>query len=323
MSSDPAPPRADKTSTALDIITGYDLSGKEAIVTGGTGDLGRETVLALATAGARVVLAARDRERGPEVAARLQQAAGNGPVVYRHLDLASQQSVTNWARGHADTGKPCHILINNAAVMATPFGRTENGFETQFGTNHLGHFAFTVGLLPNLLRADRARVISVTSSAHRRSDIDFTDPNYHRRPYDPWQAYGQSKTANALFALAFTAHHASQGITANAVMPGAIATGLQWHMSDRDRAARGWPTDATSEPVPGWKTPAQGAATSVWAATATELDGVGGKYLENCALAQPWTADGPLPPGRYLPYALHPENAERLWTLSSKLLAKL
>lgn len=320
MSCESSARRVDASSTALAVVAGCDLSGKEAIVTGGAGGLGRETVLALASAGARVVLTGRDRERGPALAEQLQHQAGNGPVVYRHLDLASQRSVTTWTRRHADTGKPCHILINNAAVMATPFGRTEDGFETQFGTNHLGHFAFTIGLLPNLRRAEAARVISVTSSAHRRSDINYADPNYHRRPYDPWQAYGQSKTANALFAVAFTARHASEGITANAVMPGAIVTGLQRHMSPDDRAARGWPAGANTKPVPGWKTPAQGAATSVWAATATELDGLSGKYLEDCAIAQAWTQDGPPPAGTYLPYALNEQNAERLWSLSHDLL---
>jgi len=166
-------------------------------------------------------------------------------------------------------------------------------------------------------------VICLTSSAHRRSDIDYDDPNYRRQPYDRWQAYGQSKTANALFAVAFTARHRGQGATANAVMPGAIRTGLQRHLTDADLRERGWLDAGGGWAAAGWKTAEQGAATTVWAAVAPELDGVGGQYLEDCAAAVPWTGPGELPRGHYLPYAMDPANAGRLWVLSGQLLDHL
>lgn len=314
---------ATATATALQVVDGCDLTGKETIVTGGTGGIGYHVALALARAGARVVVTGRNPTTGPAVAERLQAAAANGPVAYRHLDLASQQSVTTWAAGHAATGKPCHVLVANAGVMAPPLTRTRDGFELQFGVNHLGHFAFTVGLLPCLRAAGDARVVVLTSSAHRRSDIHFADPNYLHRPYDPWQAYGQSKTANALFAVGLARRWREHGITANAVMPGAVSTGLQRHMTAADRAARGWQAGAGTALPPGWIGPERGAATAAWAAVSPELTGVSGAYLEHFAVAQPWTGPGPLPPGHYLPYALDADRADRLWDLSTSLLADL
>lgn len=309
------------TATAAEIIAGHDLTGKETIVTGGYSGIGYQTSKALASAGARVVIAGRDASRGEAAVARLKQATGNEKIVFRPLDLSSLESVTGWARRHVATGKPLHILVNNAGIMATPLQRTADGFEAQLGVNHLAHFAFTLGLLPCLRTAGDARVVCLTSSAHRRSDIDYDDPNYDHRPYDPWQAYGQSKTANALFATGFAAHHGGTGLSVNAVMPGAIHTALQRHMDRTSLERRGW-LDAAGNPVSdGWKTPEQGAATSVWAAVAPELGGVSGRYLADCAIAEPWTRDDPLPGGHYLPYALDRDNAERLWRLSRKLLA--
>ncbi|SDH35494.1 SDR family NAD(P)-dependent oxidoreductase [Nonomuraea jiangxiensis] len=305
-------------STALQVIAGHDLTGKETIVTGGASGLGYETALALATAGARVVLAGRDDAKGEQAVKALRARTGNEKVVHRHLDLASLESVTTWARKHSATGKPLHILVLNAGVMALPLIRTVDGFESHFAVNHLGHFAFTIGLLPSLRAAGAARVVSVSSRAHRRSDVIFEDPNYAHRPYDAWEAYGQSKTANALFAVGLTTRYIGHGITCNAVSPGGIKTGLQRHMSPQEITSRGW-----GAPVPsGWKTPEQGAATSVWGALAPELDGVGGKYLEDCAVAAPWTQDDndSLPSGHYLPRAVDPDRADRLWTLSERLI---
>ena len=185
---------------------------------------------------------------------------GNEKIVFRHLDLGSLDSVTTWTRKHVATGKPLHILIDNAGIMATPLARTAEGFESQFGINHLGHFVFTRGLIPCLQAADGARVVCLSSSAHHRSDVDFADPNYRYRSYDPWDAYGQSKTAVALFAVGFGARWAPKRIAANAVNPGAIRTPLQRHLSDEDLAQRGWDRPG---PPPGWKTPEQGAAMSV------------------------------------------------------------
>ena len=309
-------------ATAAEVMAGHDLTGKETIVTGGAAGLGAETARAFANAGARVVLAGRDPVNGQATAKRLRRETGNDLVVFRPLDLGSLESVTTWTRKHVATGKPLHILVDNAGIMAVPLTRTADGFEAHFGVNHLGHFAFTTGLLPSLRAAETARVISLTSRAHRRADVDLDDPDYLRRPYDRWEAYGRSKTANALFAVAFSARHAGEGITCDAVMPGAIMTGLQRHMPARELLARGWAApDGRPAGPPGWKTPQQGAATTVWAAGAPELDALGGRYLEDCAVAKPWTADQDPPRGHYLPYALDPDRAERLWILSEKLLS--
>lgn len=307
--------------TAEEVVAGHDLTGKETIVTGGYSGIGYETARALAHAGARVVIAGRDPARGNRAVGELRAATDNEKIVFRPLDLSSMRSVTTWARKHAATGKPLHILINNAGVMAPPLTRTAEGFESQFGVNHLAHHAFTVGLLPCLRAAAGARVVCLTSSAHRRSDIHYQDPNYRHRPYDAWDAYGQSKTANALFTVAFAARFGTGRVTANAVMPGAIHTPLQRHLSQTDLRERGW-TDADGNLIAaGWKTPQQGAATTVWAAVASELQSVSGRYLEDCAIAEPWTDEGPMPRGRHLPYALDKDNAERLWELSAQMLS--
>jgi len=291
--------------TASEVVSGHDLTGMNVIVTGGTSGLGAETTRVLAAAGARVVAAARRRGT-----AELPASA-----EFEELDLASLTSVGAFVRRW---NRPLHLLINNAGVMRTPFGRTADGFELQFGTNHLGHFALTVGLLPALRDAGEARVVVLSSRGHRRSDVDFDDPNYHRRRYDPWAAYGQSKTANCLFAVGLT----RRGRPANAVAPGAIQTSLMRHMPHEELAKRGWLDSAGNRingPGPEWKTVEQGAATTVWAAVAPELGGVGGKYLDNCAIAEPWTGTGDVPYGSYAPYALDPDHAERLWVLSEKL----
>lgn len=307
-------------ATAAEIIDGHDLTGKETIVTGGYSGIGYETAKALAAAGARVVIAGRDDAKGAAAVARLQAETNNDKIVFRPLDLRSLESITTWAHNHAATGKPLHVLVNNAGVMAGPLRRTADGFESQLGINHLGHFAFTTGLLSCLREAGDARVISLTSSAHRRSDIHYDDPNYHQRAYAPWQAYGQSKTANALFTVGFTARYGSAGLTANAVMPGAIPTRLQRHLSTQDLRQRGWVDHDGNRVLDGWKSPEQGAATTTWAAVAPELAGISGRYLEDCALATPWTSNGEPPRRHYLPYALDPDNAEHLWVLSERLV---
>jgi NAD(P)-dependent dehydrogenase (short-subunit alcohol dehydrogenase family) len=318
MTNSPATP----TATAAEIIAGHDLTGKEAIVTGGYGGIGYETSKALASAGAHVLIAGRDAGKGDEAVARLRAATGNETIAFQPLDLGSLTSVTGWARRHVATGAPVHILVNNAGIMAAPLHRTEDGFESHFGINHLGHVAFTLGLLPSLRMAGAARVVCLSSAAHRRSRIHYDDPNYLHRPYDPWQAYGQSKTANALFTVGFAAHHGGDGLTVNCVMPGGIHTGLMRHMSRAEMDRRGWLDADGNLRTDGWKTPEQGAATSIWAAVAPELTGINGRYLEDCAIAEPWPRGGPPPRGHYLPYALDPGSAERLWELSRTLLAQ-
>jgi NAD(P)-dependent dehydrogenase (short-subunit alcohol dehydrogenase family) len=304
-------------STALEVVAGHDLSGKEAIVTGGASGIGVETVRALSSAGARVVLAARNMDAANAVAKQLRAETPGGPIETELLDLASLASVRAFVARYLATGRPLHVLINNAGVMATPQSYTADGFEMQFGTNHLGHFALATGLLPALKAAGKARVVSLSSSGHRLSDIHFEDLNYRERPYDAFQAYGQSKTANALFAVEMTRRHAADGITANAVMPGGILTGLQKHMPREMMVAAGW-IDESGKPHERFKSPAQGAATSVWAAVAPELDGVGGRYLEDCNVAGPW-ADERMQGVK--PYALDPANARRLWDVSEELIA--
>jgi NAD(P)-dependent dehydrogenase (short-subunit alcohol dehydrogenase family) len=315
----PAITKFDRTTTAEQVAAGHDLYGRHVLITGGTSGLGAETARVLASIGASVTITGRNASRGEVIAAGL--ASGGGCAArFEYLDLGSLSSVRDFADRYRATGRPLHILINNAGIMATPFSRTADGFESQFGTNHLGHFALTTGLLPALRAAGGARIIAVSSRAHRRSDVVFDDPNYCHRPYDPWEAYGQSKTANALFAVGVTQEYAADGITANALMPGAINTGLQNHLSSKDLRSLGWVQSGGGlAPPAGWKTIPQGAATTVWAALTPELDRSGGHYLEDCAIAQPWLTDGDPPSGYYLPYAVDPRKAERLWELSAEL----
>jgi NAD(P)-dependent dehydrogenase (short-subunit alcohol dehydrogenase family) len=306
-------------TTALEVIAGHDLHGRDAIVTGGASGIGVETVRALATAGARVVLAARDRAKADAVAAVLRSEAANDAIEVGDLDLASLKSVRNFNERFLALARPLHLLINNAGIMATPLSYTEDGFESQFGTNHIGHFALTVGLLPALRAAGTARVVALSSIGHRRSGMHFEDLNFRERAYEPFSGYGQSKTANALFAVGLTERYAAHGITANAVMPGGIMTGLQKHMSRDAKLALGW-IDEAGTPNPRFKSTEQGAATSIWAAVAAELDGVGGQYLEDCAIAEPWTEARPM--SGYMPYALDAGDAQRLWTVSEELIAR-
>jgi NAD(P)-dependent dehydrogenase (short-subunit alcohol dehydrogenase family) len=300
-------------STALEVVEGHDLRGRDAIVTGAASGIGIETARALAAAGAGVTLAVRDRAKGEAVARDLRASTGNQKVWVGELDLASIASVRRFANAIHQQQRPLHLLINNAGIMATPQAYTMDGFESQFGTNHLGHFALTIALLPLLQAANGARVVSLSSSGHQRSDVHFEDPNYRERAYDPWDAYGQSKTANVLFAVGLTARHASDGIVANAVMPGGIMTGLQKFVPHEEQVRMKW-IDADGNPNPRFKTPEQGASTTIWAAVGSELDGVGGLYLEDCAQAAPFSPD--VPYRGVKDYALDPASADRLWELS-------
>ena len=310
----PLAPRAD----AAAVVRGIDLGGQTAVVTGGASGLGTETARALLLAGARVLLPVRDRAKGEGVAAELRRSTG-GTVELVDLDLGSLVSVRRGAAEMLALAPQIHILINNAGVMATPQGRTPDGFETQFGTNHLGHFLLTRELLPALLAAAPSRVVALTSSGHRRSDIVWDDINFERRPYDPWDAYGQSKTANALFAVGLTQRYAGEGLTANAVHPGGIMTGLQKFVPVEEQRRMGW-QDEQGRLNPVFKTPAEGASTSVWAATSPQLDGVGGLFLEDLQQSTPLDEAAPSPLFGYKPYALDPESARRLWALSEELV---
>jgi NAD(P)-dependent dehydrogenase (short-subunit alcohol dehydrogenase family) len=299
-------------STAAEVVDGIDLAGRRVIVTGGASGIGVETARALAGAGAEVTLAVRNLAAGERTAEDIIATTGNKQVLVAPLDLADQASVASFA---AAWDGPLHILVNNAGLMASPEMRTPEGWEMQFATNHLGHFALATGLHRSLAAAGGARVVSVSSSAHLRSPVVFSDIHFRQRAYEPWAAYGQSKTANVLFAVEATKRWAGDGITANALMPGGIRTNLQRYVTDEEldrmRAQAGGGAAA-------WKTPEQGAATSVLIATSPLLEGVGGRYFEDCneaGLNQPGTRRG------VAAYALDPEAAARLWQVSVETLA--
>jgi NAD(P)-dependent dehydrogenase (short-subunit alcohol dehydrogenase family) len=294
-------------STAAEVLDGVDLTGRRAIVTGGASGIGVETARALAGAGAEVTIAVRKREAGERTAEDIIATTGNKQVLVADLDLADQASVRRFITGWEG---PLHILVNNAGVMAAPETRTPEGWELQFATNHLGHFALTTGLHEALAAAGGARVVSVSSSAHLRSAVVFDDIHFRERPYEPWSAYGQSKTANVLFAVEATRRWAGDGIAVNSLMPGGIRTNLQRHVTDEEldrlRAAVGGGG-------PQWKTPEQGAATSVLVAASPLLDGVSGRYFEDCDEAEPHR---PGTRSGVAAHALDPEAAERLWQVS-------
>jgi NAD(P)-dependent dehydrogenase (short-subunit alcohol dehydrogenase family) len=301
-------------STAAEVVAGIDLSGKRAIVTGGSSGIGIETARALAGAGADVTLAVRDTDAGERTAADITATTGNAAVHVGRLDLADQASVAAFVAGW---NQPLHLLVNNAGVMALPeLQLTPEGWEMQFATNHLGHFGLARGLHDALAADGDARIVSLSSRGHLRSPVVFDDLSFRSRPYDPWLAYGQSKTANVLFAVEATRRWGGDGITANAVHPGAIPTNLSRHMDPEVLA------DLRASGAYTFKTIEQGAATSVLVATSSQLEGIGGRYFEDCneaALVDPNTTEDPA--HGVAPYALDSENAERLWDISEGLLA--
>ncbi|QGN55504.1 SDR family NAD(P)-dependent oxidoreductase [Novosphingobium sp. Gsoil 351] len=307
----------DDSSTAAQVVAGHDLSGKKAIVTGAGSGLGIETAKALALAGAHIVLAVRDRAAGERVAAAIREQRPDARVEVGILDLSRSASIRAFAAAHAS--EPLAILINNAGVMVTPLGWTEDGLETQIGINHFGHFLLARELAGALERAAPARVVSLSSIGHVQSPVVFEDIHYRHRPYEKWQAYAQSKTANVLFAVELTRRWGGRGVTANAVMPGGIMTNLQREMSRKEMIAMQF-IDENDTPHPMFKTPEQGAATSVWAATAPELDRVGGLYLEDCAIAAPWSEDQPY--RGFAPHAVDSDASARLWEISEDFAAR-
>lgn len=301
---------------AREVVAGHDLTGRTAIVTGAATGIGIETARALAEAGAEVVIAARKPDLGAAAVADINKTAKGPGARFEMLDLSELASIRAFADRWDDA--PLNILINNAAVMACPLDRTKDGFEMQIGTNHFGHFLLGTLLATALEEgandaARASRLVSLSSIGHRRSDINWDDPNYLTRPYEKWESYGQAKTANSLFAVGFNRRMKDRGITANAVMPGGIMTPLQRHLPIQEQKALGW-IDDNGKVRDGFKTTEQGASTSVWAAVGPELEGVGGLYLENCNQALPWSKDKGWE--GVMPYALDADSAERLWALS-------
>lgn len=313
------------TSTTDEVLAGVDLSGKRVLVTGVSAGLGVETARALAAHGARVVGAARDLAKAAAATATVrEQAANGGGLDLIQLDLASLTSVRAASDALLEAGRPFDLVIANAGVMAAPFGRTADGFETQFGTNYIGHFVFVNRIAP--LIASGGRLVNVASSGHRFADVDLEDPNFEHTAYDPMVAYGRSKTANVLFAVEFDRRHRDRGVRATALHPGGIQTELGRHigagtlaeMVDRINAELA----AAGKPPFRWKTIPQGAATSVWAGVVASADEVGGRYCENCHVSE--ITDGlinPIAEG-VRSYALDPERAKALWAKSEELVGE-
>jgi NAD(P)-dependent dehydrogenase (short-subunit alcohol dehydrogenase family) len=302
------------TSTADDVIRGISLAGKFAVVTGASSGLGVETARVLSAAGAEVLLVARDTEKLQAVAEDLRQQRPGARLHTQIMDLADLDSVRAASAEILQRHPRIHLLINNAGVMACPLARTAQGFEMQFGTNHMGHFLFTCLLAPALLAAAPGRVVNLSSGGHRFANFNFDDPAYFERDYHNWQAYGESKTANILFTVALDKRLRERGVRALAVHPGVILTNLGRHLQPVDFEWLQAQTPLGQEVV--FKSVEQGSATTVWAATAAELEGKGGIYLEDCQIARPAV---PGVDGGVESYALDAAAAERLWLLSEEL----
>jgi len=310
----------DKTSTTRQVLDGIDLAGRVAIVTGASGGLGAETARALAACGADVTLTARDTAKAEQVASSIRGAHPGAKLAVRSLALDRPDSVREFAKGWLAEHRTLHLLLNNAGVMACPLARTAEGWELQFGTNHLGHFLLTALLAPALRAAGGARVVNTSSGGHRFSGVVFEDIHFERRPYDKWLAYGQAKTANVLHAVELDRRLSGAGVRAFGIHPGMIVTELGRHLTPDDIAQlQSRAKERSSQGMASWKTPEQGAATQCWAATAPELVGRGGLYLEDCQIS------GTTPPTGSVgaeAWALDPEAARRLWAVSEETLGE-
>jgi NAD(P)-dependent dehydrogenase (short-subunit alcohol dehydrogenase family) len=316
------------TSTTEEVLSGINLKGKRILVTGVSAGIGVETARSLAAHGAHIIGAARDLKKAETatVQVRKDAAANGGSLELIELDLGSLKSVRAAADKLLAKSEPLDIIIANAGVMATPFGHTADGFETQFGTNHLGHFVFVNRIAP-LLRAG-GRLVNLSSSGHRYSNVDLDDPGFERTPYDPFVAYGRSKTANILFAVEFDKRHRARGIRAAAVHPGVIKTELARHVEpgriEKLIEQINETLKAEGKGPFQWKSVEQGAATSVWAAVAADADEVGGKYCENCHVGAPMRDNANIASVSegVRAYALDPANAEALWKKSEQLVGE-
>lgn len=306
----------DAFTTVDDVLAGIDLAGTTAMVTGGYSGLGLETTRALAGAGARVVVAGRSPAKAREA------LAGVAGVELEHVELEEPRSVEALGARFLASGRPLHILIHSAGIMAAPLSRDGNGNEMQLAVNHLAPFRLTWALMPALRRAEGARVVSMSSRAHRLAGFDFDDFNFERSEYDPWRAYGRSKTANALFAVELDRRGREDGVRAYSVHPGSILTDLARSLSDEQIRAFGALDENGSpriDPTRDLKNPRQGAATAVWCATSDALARVGGVYCEDCDVAPLRTAEEERVDG-VREWAANPALAERLWQLTERLV---
>jgi NAD(P)-dependent dehydrogenase (short-subunit alcohol dehydrogenase family) len=314
-----------ETSTADEVLGGIDLRGKRVLVTGASAGIGIETCRALVAHGAEVVGAVRDLAKAERATQQVRAAAetGGGSFSLVELDLASLASVRACADGLNKAGQPFDIVIANAGVMAPPFGQTADGFETQFGTNHLGHFVLVNRIAP-LLR-EGGRLVNLSSAGHRYGNVDLEDPNFERGDYDPWLGYGRSKTANILFAVEFDRRHRDRGIRAVAVHPGVIwDTELSRHMTQDEKealvASIGASLEAAGASALVYKSIPQGAATTLWSAVVAEPSQIGGRYCEDCRVAEVQESEGLR--GGVQPYALDPDNAKALWAKSEEMVGE-
>jgi len=302
-------------STTDEVLAGQDLTGKTVFVTGGNSGLGQETGRAMAARGAHVVLAGRDSAKLDEAVAAIKAEQSDANLETIVCDLASLDSVRACGTEANQRFEKIDLLINNAGIMATPKGTTADGFESQFGTNHLGHFVLTKGLMPLVEKGENKRIVNLSSLAHHRGATDFDDPNFETAEYDPWVSYGQAKTANVLFSVGLEQRFSDKGIHSYAVHPGGIMTNLGRHMTEEMRDAL-IETMKTRGSNFEWKTIPQGAATSCWAATAEELQGQGGVYCEDCHVAE---IDNESETHGVRSYALDQDNAEALWNMSEQM----
>lgn len=308
------------SSTVDDIIGNTDLSGKNYIVTGGYSGIGLEDVRVLAEAGAHVTVPARNRKKAETALAGL-----SGTIKIADMDLGDLPSVRKFAREYTDTGRSLHGLINNAGVMACPLSRVGNGWEYQFAACHIGHFELTKGLEHSLKSTEGARVVALSSTAHIITDIHWDDPHFHNHEYDKWQAYGQAKTANALFALGLDRKWKADGVRAFSVHPGGIFTPLQRHMSLEDMVALGWknPDGSVPEAVEAmFKSPAAGGATALWCSLSPQLADMGGVFCEDCDISMAGDENS----NRYQharDWICDPEKADRLWSMTEDMIAEI
>jgi NAD(P)-dependent dehydrogenase (short-subunit alcohol dehydrogenase family) len=308
-------------STGAEVVADVDLAGKTAIVTGGYSGIGLETTRALAASGVSVVVPVRSPDKAAETLADV-----SGEVRTVPMDLADLASVRAFADAMLDDLDGLDLLINNAGIMACPLARVGPGWESQFGVNHMGHFALTGALLPLIEKTPGARVVALSSTGHKITDILWDDIQFEQRDYNKWKAYGQAKTANALFANALSRRLRDKGGLAFAVHPGGIFTPLQRHLPKEEMVALGWITEdgePSEQAKAGFKTPEQGCSTTLWAATSAALEGKPGVYCEDCDIAAPTDKDSPTARFRGVnDHACSDESAERLWSISEKLLAQ-
>lgn len=305
-------------STADEVLAAHNFTGQTAFITGGASGLGQETARAMAAKGAHVILAARDQAKLDQAAATIREQTGSDQVETICLDLASLDSVRAGAKEATERFEKIDLLINNAGVMACPQSATADGFEMQFGTNHLGHFALTNGLLPLVKKGSGKRIVNLSSRGHHFDQVHMDDPNFETREYEKWASYGQSKTANILFSAGL--NNRLDEIDVFAVHPGGIQTNLGRHLSEADVAALMARIQENQGSGFAFKSIPQGAATTCWAATAPQLSGQGGAYAEDCHIAE---CDDTSNEGGVRSYAIDPEKAESLWALSEEMTGEV